>query len=166
MTDIEKIIGTLGLAPHEEGGWFRQTYASEGSVPGTALPAHGGDRSFATSILFLLSSDQFSAFHRIASDEVWYHHEGDPVDIHVIGTGGALECRRLGPASVGLDPQVAVEAGSWFASAVAPGGRWALTGCAVAPGFDYEDFELADRKTLTEEFPRYAETIAAFTRIG
>ena len=165
MTTIEDIIKNLNLSPHAEGGWFRQTYVSGGSIPETVLPAHRAARPFSTSILFLLTAENFSAFHRIASDEIWYHHEGDPVDIHIIDAQGSLECRTLGPASLGYSPQAAVEAGSWFASSLAPEGKWALTGCAVAPGFDYSDFELADRAALTAEFPSHGRTIAAYTRV-
>jgi uncharacterized protein len=162
---IDGIIERLGLSPHEEGGWFLQTHVSEGVIPGNALPSHAGERSFCTSILFLITEEDFSAFHRIASDEIWYHHEGDPVEIRVIGDDGDLYVLVLGPASKGFSPQATVPGGSWFASSVAPGGRWALTGCAVTPGFDYRDFELADRKALIAEYPRHAETIRSLTRI-
>lgn len=160
---VDTIIRNLELKPHPEGGWYRQTYISGRQIPETLNCYGRGARPYATSIYFLLTSDSFSAFHRIQSDEIWYHHSGAPVKIEIIDLVGRLESVTIGSAELGWEPQACVSAGCWFASHL-PEGEWALTGCAVAPGFDFRDFELADRDMLTEQFPQYREVIRKLTR--
>ncbi|MEM9382932.1 MAG: cupin domain-containing protein [Planctomycetota bacterium] len=129
------LIEELGLAPHPEGGYFRETIRSDVSVD-----AHGGTRSAVTSILFLLPTGHRSRNHRVRSDEIWLHHGGDDVGLTVEGHADV----RVG-ASPGAALQTLVPAGAWQAAEALPGPHgYALVGCVVAPGFDFADFELED----------------------
>ena len=156
----------LQLIRHIEGGWYRQVYKSELVLPRSVLtPAHKDMRSAATSIYFLLESGDFSGFHRIASDELWHFYDGNGLVIYEIKPGGSLVKHLLGKdIEEGESFQVLVPAGSWFASRVEVADGFALCGCTVAPGFDYEDFEMADRKQLTNEYPEHEALISALTR--
>jgi predicted cupin superfamily sugar epimerase len=159
-------IKKLQLTPHIEGGAFREVYRSPLSVPGHCLPIlFQGDRNICTSIYFLLQQGQFSAFHRIASDELWHFYFGDPLLIHEINHSGMLITHRLGhDPEAGEKFQTVIKAGNWFASVPATGGAYSLVGCTVAPGFDFAEFELAERATLSRQYPGHAELIGALTR--
>ena len=159
-------IEKLELTTHVEGGAFREVYRSELNIPKTVLPLFfQGARNASTSIYFLLSSGQFSAFHRIASDELWHFYYGDPLLVYEIGHNGRLQTHCLGSdPEKGESFQTVVRAGSWFASAPAPGSEYALVGCTVAPGFDFADFELAERDNLSAQYPEHAALIQQFTR--
>jgi uncharacterized protein len=159
-------IEKLQLARHIEGGSFREVYRSAMKIPKKSLPVlFQGDRNVSTSIYFLLERGQFSAFHRIASDEGWHFYYGDPLLIYEISHSGELTVHRLGSdAEKGEVFQTMVQAGSWFASVPADGGEYSLVGCTVAPGFDFAEFELADRETLSRQYPKYKELIGALTR--
>lgn len=152
-------ISRLSLRPHPEGGHYAETYRSAYSVtsPGE------GETSAVTSIHYLLQGGDFSAFHRIAYPELWYHHEGSPLDIHEIDSSGAYRVRRLGRGPGEL-LSLAVEPGTWFAAEVVERQGFALVSCAVAPGFRFEIFEMAKRETLLAEHPRHAEIITRLTR--
>jgi len=113
----------------------------------------------------LLQKGQFSALHRIAADELWHFYTGDPLEIIEIKPSGALCVHALGPdAEAGETFQCVIEAGSWFGSRVKNGGEYSLVGCTVAPGFDFADFELADRNQLMGLFPQHADIIHSLTR--
>jgi predicted cupin superfamily sugar epimerase len=159
-------IEQLQLTSHVEGGAFRETYRSELTVAQKALPVFfQGSRNISTSIYFLLASGQFSAFHRIASDELWHFYYGDALLIYEIGHTGDLTVHRLGSRiEQGESFQAVVKAGSWFASVPAEGSEYALVGCTVSPGFDFTEFELADRNVLTKQYPEFAELIGRLTR--
>lgn len=165
----DAIIKTLGLVPHPEGGHFRETYRAAGTIPEDALPdGFPGVRVFATSIFYLLKADQVSTLHRLRSDELWHYHLGDGVEIVDIAPGGRLTTTVLGAAfDHGESLLVVAPAGHWFGARLADPqpGAFALTGCTVAPGFDFADFEIADRETLRAEFPQHAEIIEAMTRV-
>jgi len=153
--------------PHPEGGFYAETYRATESIPKAALPDRfSGDRSYSTGIYFLLESDNFSAFHRIQSDEMWHFYAGNPLEIFVINpVNGDLQVIRLGS-----DPdrdesfQAVVPAGSWFGSRPASGSEYCLVGCTVAPGFDFLDFEMAERESLLRDFPQHASLILELTR--
>jgi uncharacterized protein len=164
--NAEQWADMLQMAPHPEGGWYRETYRSEGSIPADALaPVFDGERSFCTSILFLLTADSFSAFHRIKSDELWHFHTGDAIVVHEIADDGSYTRHVLGSDPLaGQQFQCAVRAGSWFASEVAEGGSFGLVGCTVAPGFDFRDFELAEGAALGALFPQHDALVARLTR--
>ncbi len=156
-------IRALNLQPHPEGGWFREIYRSGEQLDGALLPArYGGARAFATSIYYLLEANQFSAFHRLNSDEIWYHHAGGDMELVRLTPDGALVHEQIGPTSARW--QTVIPRGDWFAARPAPQAPFSLVGCAVAPGFAFDDFELADRAALLARYPAHAETINTFTR--
>jgi predicted cupin superfamily sugar epimerase len=161
-------IQKLKLEPHPEGGYFRQTYASDIVVAREALPAgFSGPRAASTAIYFLLTGKNFSAFHRLRSDELWHFYAGAPVEVHVIEADGKYSEILLGSdAEAGQQFQAVVRSGCWFASHVADWDSWALVGCTVAPGFDFADFELARREKLILLFPPHKELIFSLTREG
>ena len=166
MRTSEHWIRELGLTPHPEGGHFRETYRSAETVAADALPDRfDGDRCLGTAIYFLLAGANFSAFHRIRSDEAWHFHDGTGLTIHVLTAGGTHERRLLGlDVERGDSPQVVVPAGYWFAAEVTSPDGFALVSCTVAPGFDYLDFELADRAALAAQYPPHRELVERLTR--
>jgi hypothetical protein len=156
----EHWIRTLALGPHPEGGWFRETYRSPERMPASALPARfAGDRALATSILYLLPAGERSHFHRLRADEVWGHHAGGAMVLHLLDGGGARQL--LVSASA---PQAVVPHGTWFAAEPEPGAAYALVSCGVSPGFEYEDLEFAERPALLAEYPAQRELVLRFTR--
>lgn len=159
-------IDRLQLTAHVEGGAFREIYRSPLTLPKQALPSvFAGDRSVATSIYFLLEQGQFSAFHRIAADEGWHFYFGDSLEIFEITPAGELKTHRMGSNwEKGERFHTVIPAGSWFASAPAPGSEYALVGCTVAPGFDFADFELAAGEELAARYPAHAALIKRLTR--
>ena len=159
------LIDHLKLSPHPEGGYFRQTYCDQTAIAQSALPSgFKGSRSASTAIYFLLRDDDFSAFHRIPSDELWHFYVGDPIEIIVLKHDGAVESIVLGPELAdGQTFQAVVTGGQWFASRLLKGGDFALVGCTVAPGFHFDDFELAHRKDLLRSFPQHRALIEQLT---
>jgi uncharacterized protein len=160
-------IDRLALIPHPEGGYFRQTYKSDLTIVQSALPlTFHGDRSASTAIYFLLNGSNFSAFHRIASDEVWHFYTGSALIVHVIDPGGNYSELHLGDRfDDGEVFQAVVKAGCWFASRPRNVDSFALVGCTVAPGFDFEDFELATRAQLIRTYPAHQKLIEELTRV-
>jgi uncharacterized protein len=159
-------VKQLQLEPHPEGGYFRQTYRSEVTIEQKALPAgFSGARAVSTAIYFLLEGKNFSAFHRLRSDEMWHFYAGSPLLVHVIDLGGKHSTIFLGSApEVEQTFQAIVRAGCWFASHVWGWKSYALVGCTVAPGFDFEDFEMGKREELVRAFPQHQEIIQRLTR--
>lgn len=166
MTTAQTCIDQLDLQPHPEGGYYRETYRSAATM---ALPGSPPDtpaqRNVSTGIYFLLEADNFSAFHRIESDEMWHFYAGQALEVLELDDAGTLTRTRLGPDLLSGDvPQHVVPARRWFASRVVPGGTFALVGCTVAPGFDFADFALAQRHALSVRYPQHAVLIAELTR--
>ncbi len=161
-------IEALGLAPHPEGGHFREVYRSADVIPAAGLPArYGAARCAATSIYFLLEGRERSHLHRLRSDEVWYHHAGGVLRIAVILPDGTRRDVRLGSAlSSDARPQAVLPAGAWFGAQLESDSDFALIGCAVAPGFDFADFELGRRTALLAAFPQHRELIMDLTSPG
>ena len=159
-------IKNLSLVPHPEGGYYRVTYASDISIPHSALPgSFRGPRPVSTAIYFLLDAANFSAFHRIQSDELWHFYAGSALVVHVIDPSGAYSEIQLGKrVDAGEVFQAVVKAGCWFASRVKDPTTFALVGCTVAPGFDFEDFELAKRAELQGKYPQHRALIEQLTR--
>lgn len=154
-------VNHLQLKPHPEGGFFKETYRA----PETVQNRNGASRSASTGIYFLITDQAFSAFHKIESDEMWHHYEGAALAVYIIHPDGQLEILRVGKdLENGQQPQAVVPAGCWFASRVEEKDGFALVGCTVAPGFDFADFVLADRKMLTEEYPQHTQIISELTR--
>jgi predicted cupin superfamily sugar epimerase len=162
--DAQYWIHHLGLSPHPEGGYYRATYKSDLTIVRNALPSgYQGDRSASTAIYFLLDEGNFSAFHRIASDEVWHFYTGSSLLVYVIDPEGNYFELHLG-SDEGEVFQAVVKAGSWFASRVRDAAGFALVGCTVAPGFDFADFELGVRSELIRTFPAHRKLIEELTR--
>ena len=158
--DAIRWIDRLGLAPHPEGGHFREVYRSAGRIPAGALAdTHGGERSMATSIYFLLDGSERSHLHRLRSDEIWFHHAGGPMLVSMILPDGSRKDVPLGTDRDGAIPQVVIPAGTWFGACPVDPSQYALVGCVVAPGFDFADFELGRRAELMDRYPRHAELI-------
>ena len=159
-------INHLNLQPHPEGGYFKETYRSAESVPVGALPKRfKGTRSCSTAIYYLLEQGSFSSFHRIKSDECWHFYAGNTLLIHVIENNGAYYCIKLGTdLEAGEMLQFLVPATTWFAAEPASKSEFALVGCTVAPGFDFADFELADRENLLLAFPQHQNVINRLCR--
>ena len=164
-TDARYWIEALRLVPHPEGGYFRQTYKSDLVISRENLPEIPGPRAASTAIYFLLEGENFSAFHRLRSDEMWHFYAGSPLVVHVISPEGDYSTILLGnDAECGQVFQAVVRAGSWFASHVRDWKGWALVGCTVAPGFEFEDFEMGSREQLVREYPQHAHLITRLSR--
>jgi predicted cupin superfamily sugar epimerase len=161
----QSYIQALQMRPHPEGGFFQESYRSEQTMQ---APAPGGgsvQRNVCTAIYFLLEAGNFSAFHRIKSDEIWHFYAGQALEVLELLPDGELCCTRLGSDILrGEIPQYVVPADTWFASRVADGGTFSLVGCTVAPGFDFADFRLARRQELLEIFPQHRQIITELTR--
>lgn len=158
--EAQRLVDTLGLVPHPEGGFYRETFRS----PQKVEKPPGVTRSASTAIYFLLPAGTFSAWHRVTSDEAWHHYAGDPVDLHLLDARDGHRQVRLGPDVHGGEvPQYVVAAGIYQA-AVPAGARYALCGCTVAPGFDFADFEMPSRSELSAAFPAARSIVAALTR--
>ncbi len=157
--ETRALAGRLRLAPHPEGGFYRETWRSPLRV---ATPR--GERSALTVIDYLLPSGAFSAFHRVHADEVWHHAGGDPVEIHVLTPSGAHEMHRVGGSGTAVAiHHVVVPAGHWQA-ARSMGRRHALVNCTVGPGFDFADFEMAREEDLLRLRPDLASLIRGLCR--
>ena len=164
--DARYWIEALKLIPHPEGGYYRETYRPGLSIPKEALPTQfTGARLISTAIYFLLGGDDFSAFHRLRSDELWHFYAGSALSVHVIDEQGSHSEIRVGSDfEAGEVFQAVVKGGCWFASQVRNRESFALVGCTVAPGFDFEDFELARRGELTRQYPQHRVLIEQLTR--
>jgi predicted cupin superfamily sugar epimerase len=163
----DEVKQLLGLAPHpREGGWFVQTYAAAEAIAPSAFAdgRYTSPRRTSTAIYYLLEPDTFSEMHLLRSDEVFHFYRGDPVEmlqLHPDGSGRTIVIGN--DLAQGQRPQVLVERGVWQGSRLLAGGRWALLGCTVSPGFEYEDYDSASRDDLTSRWPAFAEVIAALT---
>lgn len=162
MTTIEQLRQSLGLHRHPEGGWFSETFRSP-------LPVQERERRRAasTAIYFALENQDFSAFHRVESDEVWHHYLGPALDLYLLHPSGELQLLRLGKAlTQGERPQAVVPGGVWQAAqpVLSVGAEPVLCGCTVAPGFEFADFELAERTSLIERYPEHRALIERLTR--
>jgi predicted cupin superfamily sugar epimerase len=167
MPTAAEIIDRLQLVPLAiEGGYFRESYRCVVSVAAAALPAeYGGDRNVSTAIYYLLTPDTFSAIHRVKSDEVFHFYAGDPVEMLQLDTNGCGRVVMIGnDLAAGQLPQLVVPGGLWQGCRLIPGGKWALMGCTVAPGFDYADFTAGNRAELIAQYPAHAKLISALTR--
>ncbi len=160
LTDHE-VIALLGLTPHPEGGYFRETFRA----PANVVAANASvSRAASTAIYFLLRAGEFSAFHSVTSDEVWHHYLGATLELHTIDRSGVHQRVELGPRlQHGECPQWVVPAGTLQAARVI-GEGFVLCGCTVAPGFDFADFDMPPRSELAGRYPLLADLIESFTR--
>jgi predicted cupin superfamily sugar epimerase len=161
-----EIREALALQPHPEGGHYREVYRSERRLLHPHVPeSEPAVRSALTLIYFLLERGEFSAFHRVRSDEVWSLLAGGPLELHMISREGELEVVTLGmDLRRGEVLQHVVPAEWWQAARLARGAEFALLGCAVAPGFDFADFSLPPGEELVKDFPHLEREIRELTR--
>ncbi|MBX2976906.1 MAG: cupin domain-containing protein [Ignavibacteriaceae bacterium] len=165
MTKAEYYISKLELIQHPEGGYFKEVYRSDESLEENSLPIrYGSSRNFSTSIYFLLNGNQFSSFHKLKSDEIWHHYDGCSITIYLIDASGKLELKVLGKdLEKEQSFQITIPKGSWFAAKPDDENSFSLIGCTVAPGFEFNDFELGKREELISLFPLYRKLIVDFT---
>jgi len=153
-----KLIKKLELKKHPEGGYFKQTYGSDTVV---TVEGYIGPRNISTAIYYMLVSEQFSAFHRIRSDEIWHYYAGGSTTLYAIDNEGKLSRIRIGKRWA---PQLIIKAGTWFAAALDSRKSYCLLGCTVSPGFDYRDWELGKRDELARMHPKHKKLIERYTK--
>ncbi len=166
MSEAEEIIKRLELLPHPEGGWYREVYRSDELIMIASLPErYIVPHCFSTSIYFLLKSDDFSAFHRIRSDETWHFYLGSPLIIYCIYPDGSSSQVLMGnKLSDGQFLQHTISRDCWFAAKCIIDKSFSLVGCTVSPGFEFQDFKLGQRQKLIGLFPQHTSVITEFTR--
>jgi len=153
-------INHLQLQPHPEGGYYKEVFRSGMDVVRVNSP---GTKQACTSIYYLLEGADYSGFHRIGSDEIWYFHKGAPLHIHVISKDGVHIVYELSDNPTG-SLSVVVPAGLWFGAELPSKTGFALVSCAVAPAFDFSEFEMAKKETLLEQYPQHADIIKKLCR--
>ena len=165
--ETDALIEQLQLKAHPEGGFFRETYRSPSSIAEEHLVGDfQGVRNYCTCIYFLLTSEAFSAFHRLPQDEIWHFYLGSPIQLHLITPSGEYTKITVGNnINLGQHPQFVVPGNHWFAASIEAKDGHALVGCTVAPGFDFKDFELAQREELIAVYPEWEDLIVRFTRV-
>ncbi len=167
--DIEQIVHLLGLKPlPQEGGLYAETYRSTEVIPTEALPARypRADKPCSTAIYYLLTADPptFSALHRLPTDEIYHFYLGDPLEMTLLYPDGTHRQVILGhDLLAGQQVQFVVPAGVWQGSRVASGGKYALVGTTMAPGYTSDDYEHGDRETLLAQYPSAREQILSLT---
>ena len=166
MPGAQYWIDHLNLEPHPEGGFFCQTYRAPLVIERSALPpTFRGPRSASTAIYFLLAGEDFSALHRLVADEVWHFYAGAALLVHSIDLTGNHSVIKLGQNhEAGEQLQWVVPAKHWFGSCLEQPDQYALVGCTVAPGFDFADFEIAERAGLARQYPQHRWLIEKLTR--
>ena len=164
MKDQAYWIKKLDLKKHPEGGYFRRTYQSNLDLEKNMLPASfAGSRSI-TAIYYLLSGDEISAIHRLHSDEMWHFYYGDTLTLHIIDLQSNYFQIKLGQNSENNEFfQTVVKAGWWFGATINNPFSYALVGCTVAPGFDFQDFEMGKREDLLKRYPQHSKIIEILT---
>lgn len=160
----DEIKKLLGLVPHpREGGCYIRTYESGELI--SFSPRYSGPRHTGTAIYYLLEPHTFSEMHRLRSDEVFHFYAGDAVEMLQLRVDGSGTVVRIGNNFAGGErPQVVVPRGVWQGSRLVPGGKWALLGCTVSPGFDFDDYEAGGRAELSAEWPAFGGLIVELTR--
>ena len=166
MLSADDIKKQLGLVAHPEGGFYVQTYKSNDVIPKQSLdPRYTGPRAAGTAIYYLLEPGTFSELHRLMSDEIFHFYLGDPVEMLQLWPDGSSRTVVLGTdLAGGQSLQAVVPREVWQGSHLVEGGRFALLGCTVAPGFEFEDYESGSRESLVRQYPRQQGLIAKLTR--
>jgi len=153
-------IKHLNLQPHPEGGYYREVFRSENEI----VRSNSVElKQACTSIYYLLEGSDFSGFHRIASDELWYFHKGAPLLIHAIEENGGYTVHELSDSPAG-SLSIAIKAGLWFAAEIPSKSGFTLVSCAVAPGFEFSEFEMADKERLILSYPQHTEVLVRLCR--
>jgi predicted cupin superfamily sugar epimerase len=166
MITAERLIKLLKLKPHPEGGYYVETYRSNELIAKEGLPArYAGPRRCGTAIYFLLTPQTFSAIHRLKTDEMYHFYLGDPVELVRLQQDGSGHLVILGSdVANGMQLQTVVSRETWQGAKLAKGGKYALLGTTVAPGFEFADFEVGRRNDLIPIYPSFRDTIIALTR--
>ncbi|MHC4338360.1 MAG: cupin domain-containing protein [Planctomycetota bacterium] len=167
MMTAEQIIEFFQMKPLPyEGGYYVETYRCEEKIAQASLPArYKGERNFSAAILYLLTPDMFSALHRLRSDEIFHFYLGDPVTMLQLHSNGSSEVITLGQDIFNDQRvQVTVPKNSWQGCFLNEGGRFALMGTTIAPGFEFADFELAQREELLRQYPNQRDVILKLTQ--
>jgi uncharacterized protein len=160
MASASDYIEQLKLTPHPEGGFYKETYRANTVV---TLNEFSGPRNVSTAIYFLLENDNKSHFHKIKSDELWFYHDGESLEIFILESTGVKTIRLGKDMKAGEVLQAIVPANAWFASKVKNNAGFVLVSCTVAPGFSFEDFEMANKTDLLKEFPAEKKIIEEMT---
>jgi predicted cupin superfamily sugar epimerase len=175
MQTAQHWIKHLKLQPHPEGGYYKEVFRSEKEVlradtansgaPSATFGANPGiAKQACTSIYYLLEGEDFSGFHRLASDELWYFHKGEPLNIHVIDQQGIHTTVELSDSPTG-NLQAVIPPNTWFASEVPSRNGFSLVSCAVAPGFDFAEFEMAKKEELIRQYPQHQALLGRLCRV-
>ena len=162
----DQLVQKYSMLPHPEGGFYKETYRCIQTIPQQILSRRfAGERNISTAIYFLLEQGNFSGFHKIKSDECWHFYAGGPMNVYVIHINGHMETIKLGN-DIGQSQtfQHVVPSGCWFASEPAPNSAFSFVGCTVAPGFDFDDFELAVASSLIKIYPQHKDIIKRLCR--
>ena len=158
---VKELVDKLNLQPHPEGGYFAETYRS--SLQLNELEGFTGSRSCSTGIYFLLTDGNISHLHKIKSDEMWHFYSGSPLRVVMLEDNGAISEKRLGQnMEAGEVFQFVVPKGVWFGAEVIDVGEYSFVGCTVAPGFDFSDFELANKNNMIDKFPMHKDFLSKF----
>jgi len=165
----DEVKKLLGLMPHpREGGWYVRTYEAAETIAAAAFKdgRYGGARRTGTAIYYLLEPDTSSEMHMLKSDEVFHFYAGDAVEMLQLLAGGGVKRVAIGSdLAAGVVPQAVVPKGVWQGSRLVPGGKWALLGCTVSPGFEFEDYTGGSRAELIAGWPEAKEMIEALTQV-
>jgi len=156
---VKELIHKLQLLVHPEGGFYKETYRSNESI----ITGKKQVRNISTAIYYLLQNEDKSHFHRIQSDELWFFHQGQPMEINIIEDSQLSTIHLGNDLENGEVPQAIIPANCWFAASVKNATGYSLVSCTVAPGFDFSDFELANREDLVQQYPHLKNTIEKFT---
>ena len=167
MPTADQIRTLLHLKPHpEEGGYFIETYRSSETISEKALPSrYKGRRFFGTAIYYLLTTQTFSALHRLRSDEIFHFYSGDPVEMLQLWPDGSGRVIILGSDILnGMQPQVVIPRGVWQGARLLKNGKFALLGATVSPGFEFADYESGRREELVKSYPKFRGLIIALSK--
>ncbi|MEM9077954.1 MAG: cupin domain-containing protein [Bacteroidota bacterium] len=166
MKDIQFLIDRFNLEPHPEGGYFKEMYRSTGIIEKNSLPtSYQGKRNYSTCIYFLLTSDTFSAFHKIKQDEIWHFYSGSALKLSMISENGNYSEHIIGADfNSGHVPQFVVPGEFWFGAKTLEPNSYSFVGCTVSPGFDFDDFILPSQTILLEKYPQHEAIIRELTR--
>ena len=167
MITPEQIIEFFGMRPLTgEGGFYVETYRAKEKIAQTALPdGFTGERNFATAILYLLTPDTFSSLHKLAGDEIYHFYLGDAVTMLQLHPDGSSEVIDLGPDIMnGQHVQVTVPRDTWQGAFLKQGGKFALMGTTIAPGFEFDDYQPGRRQVLLEQYPDQRDLILKLTQ--
>lgn len=166
--EAELFVDLLKLQPHPEGGYFAQIFKSDQSVKSIDASRYDNQIRFAgTSIYYLLDKSDFSAWHKLKSDEIWHYYKGCEVIIYQIDQYNHIKTEILGDPTKNSNAtfQISIPSNTWFSAELIDKKAYCLLGCTVSPGFEFIDFELGNRDVLLQQFPQHKLLITQLTRV-